>query len=158
DIRPTMIREARRVKWHPDYMVKRMEDWLNNMGDWCISRKRFWGLPIPIYVCPDGHRTVVGSREELARLACKGDVAALPELHRPWIDEIEIRCPKDGKTAKRIPEVGDCWLDAGIVPFSTLRYFDDRAYWQKWFPSDFVTEMREQLRLWFYAQLFMSVT
>lgn len=158
EIRESMIREARKVNWMPDYMLKRMEDWLLNMGDWCISRKRFWGLPLPIYVDPDGERTVVGSRAELAKLAVKGDVAALPELHRPWIDEIEIRSPKSGKTAKRVVEVGDCWLDAGIVPFSTLRYFDDNAYWERWFPSDFICEMREQIRLWFYAQLFMSVT
>ncbi len=158
EIRASMIREARKVNWMPDYMLKRMEDWLNNMGDWCISRKRFWGLPLPIYVDEDGNRTVVGSRAELNRLAVKGDVDGLKELHRPWIDQIEIRSPKSGKVAKRVLEVGDCWLDAGIVPFSTLRYFDDRAHWQKWFPSDFICEMREQIRLWFYAQLFMSVT
>jgi isoleucyl-tRNA synthetase len=79
-------------------------------------------------------------------------------LHRPWIDAVQIRCPKCGEAVSRIPEVGDCWLDAGIVPFSTLRYLTDRAFWERWFPADLVLEMREQIRLWFYSMLFMSVT
>ena len=88
-------------------------------------------------------------------------VDALPELHRPWIDEVLVRCEQCGESVKRIPEVGDCWLDAGIVPFSTLGYLGDgpgREYWEKWYPADWISEMREQIRLWFYSQLFMSVT
>ena len=157
-LREPMIRESRKVRWVPDYAGKRMEDWLNNMGDWCISRKRFWGLPLPFFECSCGEFTVVGSRKELEELAVSG-MDDLPELHRPWIDDVRIRCPKCGGTAERVPEVGDCWLDAGIVPFSTLGYLDeDNSYWQKWFPAEFVCEMREQIRLWFYAMLFMSVT
>jgi len=157
-IREPMLREAAKVRWIPEYAGKRMEDWLNNMGDWCISRKRFWGLPLPFYQCQCGHMTVVGSRKELESLAISG-LEGLKELHRPWVDDVIIRCPKCGGVAERVPEVGDCWLDAGIVPFSTLGYMnEDKSYWEKWFPAEFICEMREQIRLWFYSMLFMSVT
>lgn len=156
-IRDKLIEASRKVNWTPEFAGKRMEDWLNNMGNWAISRKRFYGLPLPIYPCEDcGEITVVGSREELKDLA--GDVVdELPDLHRPWIDRVEIKCPHCGKKVKRIADVGDCWLDAGIAPFSTLKYFTDKEYWKKYFPAEWVTEMKEQIRLWFYAQLFMSV-
>jgi isoleucyl-tRNA synthetase len=154
-----------------------MEDWLRNMGDWCISRKRYWGLPLPFYVAPSGKVTVVGSVEEL-RARAVDPLDDLRELHRPWIDAVRIRTD-DGEIAERVPEVGDAWLDAGIVPFSTLGWgrdtyepggyaagageglttadLPDHAYWERWFPADWVSEMREQIRLWFYSQLFMSV-
>jgi isoleucyl-tRNA synthetase len=130
------------------------------MGDWCISRKRYWGLPLPFYICPHcDELTVVGSREELRSLAVEPAIVdALPELHRPWIDEVRIRCPKCHGDAPRVVEVGDCWLDAGIVPFTTLGYFSDRAAWEGAYPAEWVSEMREQVRLWFYSMLFMSVT
>jgi isoleucyl-tRNA synthetase len=157
-IRPRMLRAAREVEWMPEYAGKRMEDWLTNMGDWNFSRKRYWGLVLPFYVCDCGEVTVVGSRQELRELAVNPEaVDALPELHRPWIDEVQIKCPRCGEAVSRIPEVGDAWLDAGIVAFSTLDYLNNREYWQKWFPADFITEMREQIRLWFYSMLFMSV-
>jgi isoleucyl-tRNA synthetase len=156
-LRPMLIEAARGVEWIPDWAGKRMEDWLKNMGDWCISRKRYWGLPLPFYICACGELTVVGSKKELEQLAVSG-LDQLQELHRPWIDAVKIRCPKCGSTASRITEVGDCWLDAGIVPFSTLQYLTNREYWEKWFPADLVVEMREQIRLWFYSMLFMSVT
>src|SRR5258705_346719 len=115
------------------------------------------GLALPFYICDCGELTVVGSRKELNQLAVSG-LEGLEELHRPWIDAVKIRCPKCNQIASRVLDVGDCWLDAGIVPFSTLSYLDDRAYWEKWFPADLVVEMREQIRLWFYSMLFMSVT
>lgn len=159
EIRPQLIRAAEGVQWDPPYIGKRMMDWLNNMGDWNISRKRYYGLPLPFYVCPDcGKVTVVGSKKELKELGGGDAVDALPELHRPWIDEITINCPSCGAKVHRIPSVGDVWLDAGITPFSTNKYFSDRAYWEKQFPAQWVTEMREQVRLWFYSILFMSVT
>ncbi len=157
-LRQPMLENSKKVKWQPEYAGKLMADWLNNMGDWCISRKRFWGLPLPFYPCECGYLTIVGSRQELEELAVK-PMPDLPELHRPWIDEIKIVCPQCGAEVERIDEVGDCWLDAGIVPFSTLGYLngpEGRKYWEKWFPADFVVEMREQIRLWFYSQLFMS--
>ena len=158
-IRERMIREARKVRWVPEYAGKRMEDWLNNMGDWCISRKRFWGLPLPFFRCMScGEMTHIGSRKELEAKAVSG-IEGLRELHRPWIDDVKVKCDKCGGTAERVPEVGDCWLDAGIVPFSTLDYMnEDKSYWEKWFPAEFIVEMREQVRLWFYSMLFMSVT
>src|SRR5262249_16733608 len=132
EVRPRMIAAARAVEWTPDYTGKRMEDWLNNMGDWCISRKRYWGLPLPFYPCKEcGHLEVGGGVAELGALAedpAKGD--ALPELHRPWIDEVQIHCPKCSAAVSRVVEVGDCWLDAGIVPYSTLGYYDDREKWE----------------------------
>jgi isoleucyl-tRNA synthetase len=178
ELRPRLIEANDGVDWTPAYFGRRMEDWLRNMGDWNISRRRFFGLPLPFYPCSCGHLTVVGSRAELAERAVSG-LEQLEELHRPWIDEVPIRCEACGEEVRRVTEVGDVWLDAGIVPFSTLGWqnperveggyatgasaglsgadLPDHSYWEQWFPADWVSEMREQIRLWFYAQLFMSV-
>jgi isoleucyl-tRNA synthetase len=178
EIRRPMIDAARQVEWTPRQYGKRMEDWLVNMGDWCISRKRYWGLPLPFYFCDDGHMTVIGSQAELLERALRG-TEGLDELHRPWIDDVVIACGECGGEAHRLPEVGDCWLDAGVVPFSTLGWrndafveagyaagagvgvtvadLHDHAFWEKWYPADWVSEMREQIRLWFYSMLFMGV-
>jgi isoleucyl-tRNA synthetase len=159
-------------------MGKRMDDWLRNMGDWNISRRRYYGLPLPFYPCPCGHLNVIGSRAELEARAT-GGLDQLEELRRPWIDAVPVRCDACGEPVTRIPEVGDVWLDAGIVPFSTLGWendtfvpegfgtgaarglttadLPDRTAWEEWFPADWVSEMREQIRLWFYSQLLMSV-
>ena len=134
-----------------------MLDWLENMSDWNISRKRFYGLPLPFYLCDCGELTVVGSKEELYELAVdKSKVDAIPHLHRPWIDDVQVCCPKCGKAVQRVTQVGDVWLDAGIVPFSTLKHFTDKEYWKQYFPAEHVLEMKEQIRLWFYSMLFMS--
>jgi isoleucyl-tRNA synthetase len=178
ELRQPLLDANATVEWTPEYMGKRMDDWLRNMGDWNISRRRYYGLPLPIYECGRGHVTVVGSKAELAERAVSG-LEQLEELRRPWIDEVPISCEACGETVRRIPEVGDVWLDAGIVPFSTLGWenpeyvpqgyatgaarglttadLPDHAYWEQWFPADWVSEMREQIRLWFYSQLFMSV-
>ena len=146
------------------------------------------GLPLPFYCCAScDHINVIGSTAELRERAVDPTlVDDLPELHRPWIDEIEITCERCGEAARRVTEVGDCWLDAGIVPFSTLNYLPEHrgiegtirsergpeaerdkaglappgseSTWESWSPADWITEMREQIRLWFYSQLFMSVT
>ncbi|MFH1742171.1 MAG: isoleucine--tRNA ligase, partial [bacterium] len=156
EIRPQMREANSHVRWIPAHMQKRMDDWLVNMGDWCISRKRYWGLPLPFYICAAcGKMHVIGSLQELRDLAT--EPFDLPELHRPWIDEVRIRCTGCGKEVTRIPDVGDCWLDAGIVPFSTLKYFEDPEHWKAWFPAELILEMRAQLRCWFYSLLFMSV-
>lgn len=158
EVKPRLIKAASQVNWEPEYTGRQMLDWLNNMGDWNISRKRFYGLPLPFYPCENcGQLTVVGSKEELHELTGYGP-DKLPHLHRPWIDEAKISCPHCGSETSRITEVGDVWLDAGIVPFSTLGYFTDREQWARYFPAEWVTEMREQVRLWFYSLLFMSVT
>jgi isoleucyl-tRNA synthetase len=178
EIRPKLLEANAAVEWTPAYMGKRMDDWLRNMGDWNISRRRFYGLPLPLYPCACGHLNVIGSRAELEARAT-GGLDQLEELRRPWIDEVRITCEACGEEVERIPEVGDVWLDAGIVPFSTLGWespeyvpegyatgaakglttadLPDHAYWKEWFPADWVSEMREQIRLWFYSQLFMSV-
>ena len=157
EIRPLARAANEGVTWLPSYMQRRMDDWLANMGDWCISRKRYWGLPLPFYPCECGRLTVIGSRRELRELAVDpGAVDAVPELHRPWLDAILVRCPACARPVRRVPEVGDCWLDAGIVPFSTLGYLEDRRQWERWFPADFIVEAVGQLRGWFYALLFMS--
>lgn len=159
EVRQPMIDAAAKVKWQPAHMAKRMEDWLRNMGDWNISRKRFWGLPLPFYPCSGCNTlTVVSSVAELRELACDPEVVdRLPELHRPWIDEVKIKCPSCAQPVSRVPEVGDCWLDAGITPYSTLGYFDDRDSWARHYPIEWICEMREQIRLWFYSMLFMGV-
>lgn len=158
ELKPRLMKAADSVKWEPASNGKRMHDWLTNMGDWNISRKRYYGMPLPFYPCDCGHVTVVGSRKELHDFAVDpAKVDALPELHRPWVDEIQIKCPKCGKPVSRVTEIGDVWLDAGIVPFSTFGYFSDKEQWKKNFPAEWVTEMHEQVRLWFYSMLFMSV-
>jgi isoleucyl-tRNA synthetase len=179
ELRPALMEANATVEWTPAYFGKRMEDWLRNMGDWNISRRRYFGLPLPFYPCECGQLTVVGSRAELEELATAG-LEGLEELHRPWVDDVTIRCAACGREdVRRIPEIGDVWLDAGIVPFSTLGWqnpewveggyatgasrglsgadLPDHACWETWFPADWVSEMREQIRLWFYSQLFMSV-
>jgi isoleucyl-tRNA synthetase len=159
EIRPLLIEEAKKVEWQPAFYEKRMVDWLTNMGDWSISRKRYYGLPLPIYVCPDcGKVTVVGSVDELKSLSTNpSDVDNLPHLHRPYIDTIKIKCPNCSATVERIKDVGDCWLDAGIAPFSTNKYFEDRKFWEQNYPAECVIEMKEQIRLWFYSMLVMGV-
>src|SRR5262249_3109704 len=147
---------------------------------WNISRKRYFGLPLPFYPCECGELNVIGSRAELEERAT-GGLEGLQELHRPWIDAVTIRCASCGREdLRRVVEVGDAWLGPGIVHFSTLggknatwvehgngngaaagltgADLPNNAYWEKWFPADFVTEMREQIRLWFYSQCFMAVT
>jgi isoleucyl-tRNA synthetase len=129
------------------------------MGDWMISKKRFWGLALPIWVCDScGHFDVIGGREELKRRALAGwEKFEGHTPHRPWVDLVKVRCEQCGGAASRIPDVGNPWLDAGIVPFSTMGYNRDRAYWEKWFPADFITEsFPGQFRNWFYAILAMS--
>ena len=158
EVRPQLLKAIDEVEFQPSYAKKRMQDWLNNMGDWNISRSRFYGLPLPIYTCPNCNKVhVIGSLEELKQKAVDPSlVDKLPHLHRPYIDDIKIKCDC-GEVLTRIPEVGDCWLDAGITPFSTKKYFTDREYFNNNFPSDYVCEMIEQIKLWFYSLLVMSV-
>ena len=160
EIRKKLIEENRKVNWWPEYGKVRQEEWFKNMSDWLISRKRFWGLPLPIWECKCGHIEVIGSLKELKEKAIdKKKVDNLPEIHRPWIDEIKIKCPKCKEEVSRIPDVGDAWLDAGIVPFSTLNYLEDKKYWEKWWPADLISEsMPGQSRGWFNALMWASVT
>ncbi|HET8787036.1 MAG TPA: class I tRNA ligase family protein, partial [Candidatus Limnocylindrales bacterium] len=148
-----------RIRWIPSFGYERELDWLLNMHDWMISKKRYWGLALPIYDCPAcGAFEVIGGREELKERAVAGWEAFEGHTpHRPWIDEVRIACRSCGEPVSRIPDVGNPWLDAGIVPFSTLHYRTDPEYWRQWFPADFVTEsFPGQFRNWFYSMLAMS--
>ena len=146
------------INWIPDWGKEREHEWLDNMGDWMISKKRFWGLALPIWEFEDGTFIVVGSKEELKNLAFEGwDEFEGQSPHRPWIDKVKIKHPDSGLIGKRILDVGNPWLDAGIVPYSTLNYNDDKSYWEKWFPGDFVVEsFPGQFRNWFYSLLALS--
>jgi|TARA_B100001996_G_scaffold370839_1_gene345553 isoleucyl-tRNA synthetase len=146
------------IKWIPDWGKDRENEWLDNMGDWMISKKRFWGLALPIWEFEDDTFLVIGSKEELKDLAVEGwDKFEGQSPHRPWIDNIKIKHPKSGLIGSRILDVGNPWLDAGIVPYSTLNYNDDKTYWEKWFPGDFVVEsFPGQFRNWFYSLLALS--
>ncbi|MGH2448081.1 MAG: DUF5915 domain-containing protein, partial [Chloroflexota bacterium] len=156
ELRPQMIAVVNQIQWIPEFCRDRELDWLRNMGDWMISKKRYWGLALPFWVCPDGHLTVIGGKEELFERAL-GGLDRLESPHRPWVDEITVACSDCGQTAHRIPDVGNPWLDAGIVPYSTLHYDTDRPYWEEWFPAEFITEsFPGQFRNWFYSMLAMS--
>ncbi len=150
------------VKFLPESIngTARELDWLKNMGDWMISKKRFWGLSLPIWV-DDKDPTqfeVIGSREELKERAVEGwKLFEGHTPHRPWVDQVKIRNPRTGNLMTRITDVGNPWLDAGIVAFSTLKYNTDRKYWTQWYPADFITEsFPGQFRNWFYALLALS--
>lgn len=157
--RQDMMDVTRRIRWIPEYGMNHELDWLKNMHDWMISKKRYWGLALPIYECHScGHITVIGSKEELKQKAVEGwEEFDGHSPHRPWIDAVKIKCEKCGTAVSRIPDVGNPWLDAGIVPFSTLHYTINRDYWKEWFPADFICEsLPGQFRNWFYSILAMS--
>ncbi|KUK84241.1 MAG: Isoleucyl-tRNA synthetase [Microgenomates bacterium 39_6] len=165
-LRKQMIRVAKTINWIPEFGLAREIDWLNNMHDWLISKKRYWGLALPIWQCSCGHFEIIGSKGELKKRASSGwqDFAGHTP-HRPWIDKVKITCPECGQEMSRIPDVGNPWLDAGIIPFSTLidpktkkiSYLDDKKYWHKWYPADFITEcFPGQFRNWFYSMIAMA--
>jgi isoleucyl-tRNA synthetase len=145
--------------WYPSFGFARELDWLRNMQDWMISKKRYWGLALPIWECPRcGHFEIFGSKGELQERAVAGwDTFDGHTPHRPYIDAVQIECSQCGELVNRIPDVGNPWLDAGIVGMSTLRYNTDREYWKKWFPADWISEsFPGQFRTWFYSLLAMS--
>ncbi len=159
DLRHRIMEVAKKIRWIPAFGLERELDWLRNMHDWCISKKRYWGLALPIYPCSScGHFDVLGSDSELEERAVEGyDRFKGHTPHRPWIDEVKIACSSCGAATSRILDVGNPWLDAGIVPYSTIHYRKDRDYWEKWFPPDFITEcFPGQFRNWFYTLLAMS--
>jgi isoleucyl-tRNA synthetase len=147
------------IRWIPSFGYERELDWLLNMHDWMISKKRYWGLALPIYECRAcGRFDVLGGRDELKERAVAGWEAFEGHTpHRPYVDEVRIACSGCGTPTSRIPDVGNPWLDAGIVPFSTLHYREEPDFWAEWFPADFITEsFPGQFRNWFYAMLAMS--
>lgn len=156
--RREIMEVAKQIRWIPEWGLGQELNWLENMGDWMISKKRFWGLALPIFECECGHFDVIGGKEELKERAVEGwDEFEGHSAHRPWVDAIKIKCDKCGKLMGRIPDVGNPWLDAGIVPYSTVKYKSNPAYWKKWIPADLVLEcFPGQFRNWFYALLSMS--
>lgn len=166
-LRQRMMAVAKKINWIPGFGLERELDWLNNMHDWLISKKRYWGLALPIWECPKcGHFEVIGSREELFKNAVEGfEEFAGHTPHRPWIDKVKIPCPVCGEKAGRIADVGNPWLDAGIIAFSTLidpqsgkvSYLKDKTYWRQWYPADLILEcFPGQYRNWFYSLIAMS--
>ncbi len=158
--RERIMDSARQARWIPDWGLERELDWLRNMGDWMISKKRYWGLALPIWECHKcAHFEILGGCEELKSRAVSGwEKFEGHSPHRPWIDDVKIRCAQCGDTdMSRVRDVGNPWLDASIVPFSTMGYFSDRPSWEQWFPADFVVEaLPGQFRNWFYALLAVS--
>ncbi len=158
--RDEIAESTEQARWIPAWGLDRELDWLRNMGDWMISKKRYWGLALPIWECHGcGHFDVIGSPDELKARAIAGwDTFEGKSPHRPWVDAVKIRCAQCGSEAvERVKDVGTPWLDASIVPFSTMGYFSDRKYWEEWFPADFVVEsLPGQFRNWFYALLAIS--
>ena len=158
DWREEIINTVDEINWIPSWGSDREKEWLASMGDWMISKKRFWGLALPIWQFEDGSFYVVGSKQELKELSVEGwEDFEGKSPHRPWIDKVKIKHPHSGLVGSRVEDVGNPWLDAGIVPFSTLGYNDNKKYWKKWFPADFVVEsFPGQFRNWFYSLLAMS--
>ncbi len=149
--REQMIAVAEKINWIPKWGLDREFDWLKNMHDWLISKKRYWGLSLPIWECSKcGNFEVIGGKKELKEKALEGwEEFEGHSPHRPWIDQIKIKCAKCGEVTSRIPDVGNPWLDAGIVPFSTMP--------PDWFPADFITEgFPGQFKNWFYSLIAMS--
>ncbi len=147
------------IRWIPEFGHARELDWLKNMHDWMISKKRYWGLALPIWVCEDcDHFHVVGDDDELEERAIEGYESLKGHTpHRPYIDEVVIACDKCGSKMTRVPDVGNPWLDAGIVPFSTIGYRVNSKFWEKWYPAHWISEsFPGQFRNWFYSLLAMG--
>ncbi len=144
------------VTWYPDHLKHgRFGKWLENNVDWSLSRDRYWGTPLPAWRCPNGHDTIVGSKEELGRLAGR-DLSTL-ELHRPYVDEVTLACPQCGAEAHRVEAVIDAWFDSGSMPVAQWHYpFENQELWEKRFPADFICEAIDQTRGWFYSLLAIS--
>ena len=153
------IKANKKVNWYPSYVgEKRFGNWLENMNDWAISRNRYWGTPLPLWKCSCGHMEMIGSREELASKAIEKLNPKDIELHRPYVDDIHIKCPECGKIMERTPEVIDCWFDSGAMPFAQYHYpFENKKLWEEQFPADFICEGIDQTRGWFYSLLQISV-
>ena len=153
EVKDDLIANNNTINWIPESIGKgRFGDWLENVQDWGISRNRYWGTPLNIWECECGHQHSIGSIEELKSMSdnCPDDI----ELHRPYIDEVTIRCPKCGKPMHRVPEVIDCWFDSGSMPFAQHHYpFENKDLFEQQFPADFISEAVDQTRGWFYSLL-----
>ena len=153
-VKDDLIRNNNTINWIPESIGKgRFGDWLENVQDWGISRNRYWGTPLNIWECECGHMHSIGSRQELFEMS-GNEAAKTVELHRPYIDEITIKCPECGKEMHRVPEVIDCWFDSGAMPFAQHHYpFENKDVFEKQFPAKFISEAVDQTRGWFYSLL-----
>ena len=156
-IKDKIIEANSKVNWYPEYVgEKRFGNWLENLNDWAISRNRYWGTPLPLWRCSCGHDHMVGSRKELKELAIE-DITEDIELHRPYVDDVHIKCPVCGKTMSRVTDVIDCWFDSGAMPFAQYHYpFENKELWDTQFPADLICEGIDQTRGWFYSLLAIS--
>jgi len=154
DLRDKMLDEVSKVIWYPDWAGSaRFADWISNARDWCISRQRYWGIPLPIWTCPAcGHVEVIGTAEELEE---KSGVK-LADLHRPDVDFVLLDCPCGGKMS-RSPDVFDVWFDSAVASWATLNFPREEKQFEDWWPADFITEGHDQTRGWFYSQLGASM-
>jgi len=152
-----IIKENNKVNWYPSYVgEKRFGNWLENMNDWAISRNRYWGTPIPLWRCSCGHDEMIGSIEELVEKSIE-KIDDTIELHRPYVDNVHIKCPQCGKEMTRIKDVIDCWFDSGSMPFAQYHYpFENKELFENQFPADFISEGIDQTRGWFYSLLVIS--
>ena len=150
-VRDQLVANNRTINWMPDNIKEgRMGTWLENVHDWGLSRERYWGTPLPIWRCEDGHIHVIGSKQELREMATT-EVGEI-ELHRPYVDEIQITCPECGKPMTRVTDVIDCWYDSGSMPFAQWHYpFENKDIFEKRFPANFISEAIDQTRGWFYT-------
>lgn len=156
-LKDKLIENNNSVNWYPDYVgEKRFGNWLDNLNDWAISRSRYWGTPLNIWRCECGHTTSVGSREELAERAIE-NIDASVELHRPYVDDIHLKCDKCQGTMTRVTDVIDCWFDSGAMPFAQHHYpFENKEKFDELFPADFICEGIDQTRGWFYSLIAIS--
>ena len=152
-----IVEANKKVNWYPEFVgEKRFGNWLENLNDWAISRNRYWGTPIPLWRCECGHDEMIGSRHELCEKAIE-KIDENIELHRPYVDDVHIKCPKCGKTMSRVKDVIDCWFDSGAMPFAQYHYpFKNKELWKEQFPADFISEGIDQTRGWFYSLIVIS--
>ena len=157
-LKDKIVEANKHVNWYPEYVgEKRFGNWLENLNDWAISRSRYWGTPLPLWRCECGNQEMIGSRKELVDAAIE-EIDETIELHRPYVDDIHIKCPKCGKTMNRVKDVIDCWFDSGSMPFAQYHYpFENMELWQTQFPADFISEGIDQTRGWFYSLIVISV-